>query len=1471
MPSLSFVRPKAPKWKSIVSNRTPFPSSRFDNLNTSSPHPYASPDILDINDKTSSLGPTRTPPSKSPSPRHPTPSPPSPPPAASSTSLAPPTRPVQIDIDLSSEPFDSDWFQTRFIDCPTSPREKGKGTVNNRIPGGRNSTVGFADIQRAAINKAPAAVDEEDDIDITTSEDDVLDDLKAMDASTILGISPPSNKMVEPPSSSPMKRNPLAPIKVPNYHMHGSQVQLIRSGEAKSRPLSEVSSIESSAVSGQTIARALLGNSFILSSDSRSSRYRSGFGGLARADSATLPRGDHPSMNPPYWKDQPMSGLSDNFAVGSDAPPIPANADKVYVPPRAPRASSLELKKNHNLRRHSSTSSLVSSKDGSGDSKSRPSSFSDFSREVERVDTQALRRISRISEAPSTPSTNAINTESTPPLPSSEQLPVESSAPQAEISTTLPPESSSHSQPFPRNDNPPAVSTTSNNDPNELDVEEYYASEMQRTFAPLPIVVARQSTLISAKNFNYSGDFSTVGNSQWQVWHLGRMDLSSVRRPSDGAVIARNSSSHRRSIQASSDPNSPLPPTSLDNNVSGGVSGRRVSQSPPAGRVVGGRLRAGSSPGPIKITRDSKDYNIYKIVTPFPGDSSEMALTEDSGLEAQQMQQTFPETPNVFSPNWSSGIYSPGMVQGVIEGQQASHFSQTPMHASFTSHTSGPHAGSDQEMLGKATSMVQAGHSRQSSIVRRMLPQPGVPVTTNDRDVAAEEGVVQIVQAPSSRPTETSPVSSVSMYSVSNEESRPSHDEPHTGLAVIEAAIASPWSRTSSPTLGHPIPDNTSHSPPLTATLARSHSPLSNNAGSAHEFSASVNTQTNSLHPNPWTSTIPSSHNHYVQASPPVVITPPAGERTLIPSFPYLGRSLRRISETSQNFDSPPPYDTIDHNRPPSVTPSLSNSNDEQQYIGDSSSQLTPPAAFDSSNESPSLGRKASIRDRDRRVRQRPGGPRRPVSNLPGPGKSRNASSSPGAGSSSNAATTSTRNFSATPLLEPKALPNDSLDPGPSSSGTTSNNTIPRSPVTPNFDVPPMLYRGLTIDQAKWTFTSSQLQAVVSRAIKQSAEASNIRLLRLDTLDNEIPQDLQRLEMQKTEIKNKYQSLTRTSKLLFSKLDHQIASDSVSSQRTVEELKDTVQQLNVLTEQLHVLDQQHAQIEKLVEVHSASALSMALRKLNASFLEQLAQTQELQRQVGDMEEEIMSLKELRTGKPTANNLPQVLPLQASSSQQTAYQNHINDLHSSPESEKKRVTASTMSRKSSVRYSRSNRMSGRLSFRSSWSSFGTRGSMFGGAPGTSSGFSIPPVPPLPRRRPTAISTEFPTRRTTMVSIDDGTPGTEVRAMIHAQEELYQSLGMSLGGDNRVKRSHSIIGLPGSPEYQSYPSATGAHILSPRVPVTRMSRLERELSPSSDRVSSRPLSYPASLLDAYNHLDADRNAMLATLEMMSQDDC
>ena len=94
-------------------------------------------------------------------------------------------------------------------------------------------------------------------------------------------------------------------------------------GTSSSRPLSS-QSIASSAVSGTTIARALMSNSFILSTD-RSSLHRSWTGaGLTRSDSATLPNWEWNSHN-------------DTFSIASDAPPIPSNAELLYEPPRKPR------------------------------------------------------------------------------------------------------------------------------------------------------------------------------------------------------------------------------------------------------------------------------------------------------------------------------------------------------------------------------------------------------------------------------------------------------------------------------------------------------------------------------------------------------------------------------------------------------------------------------------------------------------------------------------------------------------------------------------------------------------------------------------------------------------------------------------------------------------------------------------------------------------------------------------------------------------------------------------------------------------------------------------------------------------------------------------------------------------------------------------------------------------------------------
>lgn len=171
MPSLSFIKPKAPKWKSRVSNRTPFSTGRFDNI--SSPHPYAAPDIIDIHDTSASFGSVVEEPAA-----------PAPAPARPSLQASPH---IKIDLDLSSEPFDSDWFQTRFTsNSSPSPRQQQNGHREESRVGIQESRA-LGVMERWEPQGVPTEVptDEDDDIDLSTSEDDVLDHLKAMDVSVL--------------------------------------------------------------------------------------------------------------------------------------------------------------------------------------------------------------------------------------------------------------------------------------------------------------------------------------------------------------------------------------------------------------------------------------------------------------------------------------------------------------------------------------------------------------------------------------------------------------------------------------------------------------------------------------------------------------------------------------------------------------------------------------------------------------------------------------------------------------------------------------------------------------------------------------------------------------------------------------------------------------------------------------------------------------------------------------------------------------------------------------------------------------------------------------------------------------------------------------------------------------------------------------------------------------------------------------
>lgn len=128
--------------------------------------------------------------------------------------------------------------------------------------------------------------------------------------------------------------------------------------QSTSTQMSPLASPLSSAISGTTLARQLMANPYILSYDTRSSKYRS-FVGLTRSDSTTLPSSDYEHHH---------------FAVDPNAPPIPSNADALYVAPKTPRTPASPYSKT--LRRRGSTGTIATKNEQDPISPStRPSSM----------------------------------------------------------------------------------------------------------------------------------------------------------------------------------------------------------------------------------------------------------------------------------------------------------------------------------------------------------------------------------------------------------------------------------------------------------------------------------------------------------------------------------------------------------------------------------------------------------------------------------------------------------------------------------------------------------------------------------------------------------------------------------------------------------------------------------------------------------------------------------------------------------------------------------------------------------------------------------------------------------------------------------------------------------------------------------------------------------------------------------------
>lgn len=174
----------------------------------------------------------------------------------------------------------------------------------------------------------------------------------------------------------------------------------------------------------------------------------------------------------------------------------------------------------------------------------------------------------------------------------------------------------------------------------------------------------------------------------------------------------------------------------------------------------------------------------------------------------------------------------------------------------------------------------------------------------------------------------------------------------------------------------------------------------------------------------------------------------------------------------------------------------------------------------------------------------------------------------------------------------------------------------PTQPASPTFEPVPVRWRGLTMDAAKWTFSSAQLHNIVARAIKHSAESSSVRLLPLDVLDQDLPVEVERLEHLRDVLQTRYKAQVRRRRLLMRSLALYIdGHDPPTSRRLLDDLDDVGAVCDQLAEDLYLVGDQLAQIAHLRDVHHTSALAVALRKINQSYIRARAEVVDLETQV----------------------------------------------------------------------------------------------------------------------------------------------------------------------------------------------------------------------------------------------------------------
>ncbi|CAL1709861.1 unnamed protein product [Somion occarium] len=1219
---------------------------------------------------------------------------------------------------------------------------------------------------------------------------------------------------LDSPAGHGASRRPVPnPIQIP-FNPTSSRVRVHRSPSvgaiptrdtsasslAASRPNSSYSDDYSSAVSGTTLARDLVAGSFIISGGSRDSRWFT----LTRQDSATLPKGEHPFLqrSSSYWKDKRISNgeviVSPEYALGSPVPPVPpmpSSAELSAMGLDSACSSQPNSRRRNSIAGEEVVSAHEKDIEQSGEQTEnvegagfipkhrRANSLSRISKDQLPVNPKRFSIISEASSSavtsPVTPAKSTYSVAKT--VRSLRQSYRNSGRTQSENDVRQQKSSSSlslvHTEPHPTEDEPRSSSETANDSSSTHPTTGGMTDAT--VFSPDPPTTAESGSMYSVDSTS-KRSYTTPATSikspgSGSLYPASMTSMGSPRlfhRSPSEPSSHRSSGQHRPTITV---PYGDRPHSVQVPYTASPLSSRTSEESMRDTRLP---FRPRPSPGPSSTVEspDLIEQMFGGIVQPVRNPSSrkrsgsqpapmifspdltspEQSFSSESPSTSSAARQTFPETPYLFTPYTSSAFAQPPLPAG------AAHLA-SPRMGSLNRGVGRTPLSSGQIFRHMSVSVASSSASSTGSRSARLPMSPPMHSAAGSvHSIFSDPGSWSMASEASGMPSALLPLGAIEegsapptpLTQTHTSRSRTSSPPPDTNQGQMVTVSASPQP---SPQLMPPPPSTRAATSTTTLSLEAT-TESSPSLRSTAPDSRPVST-VNLSRP---TSLVPSKR----ALSPMPPPSPSTSSARLSPAPSHVSHAselLGILSEPSPVREDPgplPPYFERGAQPPPPPEqlppPYLAAATPEPRP----SSRRTPsPLPQPPQPPQPTPPSESVPLPRATRTLARPAapmGPRRPS----GPALLSVATNRARAGSVSSTSSV------------PAGRPVPSRIP-----------SAPLSATSPKFQITPIRFRGLTMEAAQWTLTSHQLQEIVSTAIRSSADATAIRLLPIDVLNDQVPAEIERLETLSAELRTQYKVTVRKRKTRLDDLSAIAGGEFIDQTavfRMVQELGDIGEYMDHLSEELYDVTQQLTQLKHLQDIHSSSALAMALRKLNTSLVKHMADNKSLREQITSLE--MQRDEGWEKAAEVAMELEEM--------QERMVENGMTSPSSYKEANGRPSSRINLARKTSLRVSKSGlRSPSRLRSQRSSVASSLHRSSTAGSPALRSASEVPPVPRLPIRTPLGIVTNDLPARSAGITSADVTPTSEVRAMVEAQKEVMDLLGISLDNlqDGNVRGS------------------------------------------------------------------------------------